>query len=155
MKLNRKDTLVSVDGGRVDFLIDGEVVGSLPIPPGKTPARDLLSLVSPGMVLSPLGDISVVGARSWDGRQPYGRGSHDSGANPDFRPTSATRMERELRGTLARVQSLEKRLSARERALAGLAKSAKPPKDHSEVIEREAPAAKPTEAPKPEGGGVE
>lgn len=155
MKLNRKDTLVSVDGGRVDFLIDGEVVGSLPILPGKTPAREVLSLVSPGMELAPDGDISVVGARSWNGRQPYGRGSHDSGANPDFRPSSASGMEKQLRGTLSRVQSIEKRLLARERALAGLAQSAKPPKDDPEVIEREAPAAKPTEAPKPEGGGVE
>ena len=65
-----------------------------------------------------MGTIAVIPPRSFHGRQRYGEGSHDTGANPDFKPSSADRMQREFRTTLARLQQATSRAEARERALA-------------------------------------
>ena len=40
-----------------------------------------------------------------------------SDANPDFRPTSATRLEREMRVEIAEMRGLRKTMEARQRAL--------------------------------------
>lgn len=143
MKLHPKATLVSLAGGSVDFVQDGEVLGSLPVQPGQTPARDILALAGPGVDIVLKGDIFVVNPRSWAGKQPYGEGSHDSGANPDYQPTSATRMEREMRLMLGRMQAATSRVEARERALAQIERipTAPAPEPELEVIEREASVA--------------
>ncbi|PKP67655.1 MAG: hypothetical protein CVT83_08045, partial [Alphaproteobacteria bacterium HGW-Alphaproteobacteria-5] len=59
----------------------------------------------------------------------------DTGANPDYRPTSASRLEREMRVTLARLAQMGNRLEARERLLAS--------------VERIPTAPAPVEAPAP------
>lgn len=151
MQLHPKAMLVAGEGASLTFIQDGEVLGCMPLRAGKTPAREVLGLVGPGVNIEPQGDVFVVNPRSWFGKQAYGQGSHDSGANPDFKVTSASRMERELRLTLMRMQAATARVEAREAALAKVERIPKAPKDDGEVIEREAATAKPVETPKADG----
>lgn len=99
-------------------LIDahGEVFGTIPLPEGVSRAGALLNLIPPGGTAelskgcSLLRQPSAVGVVSHAERQ-------ESGANPDFQPTSATRLEKEMRVTLNRVKSQSKALDARMKAL--------------------------------------
>lgn len=118
-ELDRKSILLSADGGTLEIVShDGEHLATVAVPPGRVPAARYLDLIPDGGFLRVGDGIAVTQARSRIGIQPYGAASHDSGANPDFRPTSATRMERELRLTLSRMQQATARVEARERALA-------------------------------------
>lgn len=135
-EIKRSSFLVSAQYGQIDYVSsDGELLMSVAVPPGRVSAREYLDLAPPGATLEIADGIAVVNPRGGYGVQSYGAGSHDSGANPDFAPTSASRMEREMRVTLNQMKSATKRLEAREKALA--------------KIERipTAPSAKPEPAP--------
>ena len=118
-QMQRGASLVSSGGGRIDYVTpDGEVLLSVAVPPGAATAGRFIDLCPPGAVMDVMGTIAVIPPRSFHGRQRYGKGSHDTGANPDFKPSSADRMQRELRVTLSRMQQATSRVEARERALA-------------------------------------
>jgi len=117
-EINSSSIFLSASGGVLDFVApDGELLASVAVPPGRVAARDYLELLPLGAAVEVSKGLAVVDPRSWLGVQHYGEGSHDSGANPDFRPTSASRNEREMRLTLARMQAVTARAEARERAL--------------------------------------
>lgn len=121
MMISRKAVFVSAAGGVLDVLsADGEVVASVHVPAGRVSVVDYLDLVPVGGTWHLGKGLSVLAPRSAAGIQPYGDGAFESGANPDFQPTSATRLERELRLTLSRMQAATSRVEARERALAGI-----------------------------------
>lgn len=143
MEINRKSVVFSAAGGSLDFVsADGEVLFSAPVPAGRTRAAEYLDLVPEGASIEVGPGVTVLQPRSSVGIQSYGAGSHDSGANPDFQPTSASRMEREMRLTMARMQAATARVEARERALAQVERMPKAPAEAElEVIETpEAPA---------------
>lgn len=120
-EINAKSVFLSAAGGVLDFVSqEGELLASVAVPPGRVPARDYLDLLPEGAALEVSEGLAVVQPRSGLGVQRYGDGSHHSGANPDFRPTSASRNEREMRLTLARMQSATARLEARAAALASI-----------------------------------
>ena len=121
---------VSDKGGIVDFVRDGEVLASVAVPPGRVRASEYLGLLPEGAEMQVSKGVAVVRPRHRVGIQPYGAGSHDSGANPSFKPTSASRMERELRVTLNRMKAVTSRVEARERALSSIERI-----PSSEVIE--------------------
>lgn len=138
-ELNIRSFIVSAKGGTLDYVApDGEVLFSVAVPPGRVSAREYLELVPDGCHVEVADGLAVVNPRGGYGVQPYGAGSHDSGANPDFAPTSASRMEMEMRLTLNRMKAHTERLEARERALS--------------LIERipDAPAPAPAPEPVPE-----
>lgn len=117
--MRAKDYLVSVAGGSVTWLSeDGEVLLAIPVPPGRVPARHYLGFCPDAAQIELSPGLSLVSPASISGRQNYGDARHESGANPDFRPTSSDRMQRELRLTLNRMQAATARAEARERALA-------------------------------------
>lgn len=120
-EINSASIFVSSLGGVLEFVSpDGELLASIAVPPGRVPAREYLELLPDGAALEVSEGLAVVQPRSGLGVQRYGEGSHHSGANPDFRPTSASRNEREMRLTLARMQSATARLEARAAALASI-----------------------------------
>lgn len=118
-ELNAKSVIVSAKGGTLDYVStnDGEHLFSVAVPPGKVPAREYLDLLPPGAEIQVADGLAVINPRSWYGVQAYGAGSHDTGANPDFAPTSASRMEKEMRLTLNKMQAATARIEAREKAL--------------------------------------
>ena len=120
-EITRKSFLVSVAGGSLDYIdSDGVLAFSVAVPPGRVRAAEYLDLVPDGGFVEVADGLAVVNPRSGYGVQFYGHGSHDTGANPDFAPTNASRLEREMRLTLARLQATDARLLARERALASI-----------------------------------
>lgn len=140
--IHRNSVFLSASGGQLDIVRDGEILASVAVPPGRVPAADYLDLVPEGAWLEVSDGLAVMDpprARRNVGVQPYGDLSHASGANPDYRPTSASRMELEMRLTLNKMQAATARLEARQRAL--------------ESIERVPPAPAPAPAPvaAPEG----
>lgn len=147
MEINRKSVLVSAAGGSLDFVsADGEVLFSVPVPVGRTCAAEYIDLVPEGGSIEVGAGVTVLQPRSSVGIQSYGAGSHDSGANPDFQPTSASRMEREMRLTMARMQAATARVEARERALAQVVRMPNAPAEADpEVIETPAAPAQPGE----------
>lgn len=147
MEINRKSVLLSAAGGSLDFVAgDGEVLGSVPVPAGRTCAAEYIDLVPEGASIEVGAGVTVLQPRSSVGIQSYGAGSHDSAANPDFQPTSASRMEREMRLTMARMQAATARVEARERALAQVERMSKAPAEADpEVIETPAAPAQPGE----------
>lgn len=117
-EINAKSVFLSAAGGVLDFVSqDGELLASVAVPPGRVPARDYLDLLPEGAAVEVSEGLVVLQPRSGFGVQHYGQGSHETGANPDFRPTSASRNELEMRLTLARMQAVTSRVEARERAL--------------------------------------
>lgn len=117
-EINAKSVFLSASGGVLDFVSqEGELLASVAVPPGRVSARDYLELLPEGALVEVSEGLAVLHPRSAFGVQHYGEGARDSGANPDFRPTSASRNEREMRLTLARMQSATARLEARAAAL--------------------------------------
>lgn len=120
-EINSRSFLVSAKGGTLDYVAPGgEVLFSVAVPPGRVSAREFLDLVPEGCQIEVADGLAVVNPRSGYGVQSYGPGSHDSGANPDYKPTSASRFEYEMRLTLNKIQAQSARLEARERALASI-----------------------------------
>jgi len=134
-EIRTNSVFVSAKGGVLDIIRDGEVLASVAVPAGRVPAADYLALLPQGAWLEVSEGLAVLQPREAVGIQPYGAGSHDTGANPDFQPTSASRMEMEMRLQLNKMQAATARLEARQRAL--------------EVIERVPQAPAPTPAPAP------
>jgi hypothetical protein len=110
--------LVSKGGGTVDYVTDeGEVLMSVDVPPGMVSAREYLAICPPGAQMQVRDGLVAVPPRNGYGVQSYGAGSHDSGANPDYQPTSASTMERQMRAQLMRMQAATDRLEKRANAL--------------------------------------
>lgn len=127
-EINSRSFLVSSQGGTLDYVApDGEILFSVAVPPGRVTAREYLDLVPEGCGVEVSSGLAVVNPRHGYGVQSYGPGSHDSGANPDFRPTSASRFENEMRLTLSKIQAQTARLEARERALASIERMPRAP----------------------------
>lgn len=146
--MRASDVFVSAQGGTIEWLSeDGEVLASVPVPAGFVSARDYLGFAPDADQIQLSPGLSLVSRPRFSGIQKYGVGSHYSGANPDFRPASATRLEREMRLTLSRMQQATSRVEARERQLAKVQRAVKPAEPavgDSAVIEpdvvRQAPA---------------
>lgn len=119
--INQYSVFLSRDGGLLDVLSpEGEILSSFAVPAGRVRASRYLDLVPQGCTLEVAEGLEVFqppprlgGPR---GVLAYGEGSHLTGANPDFMPTSATRLEVEMRAKLAKLDRVsstyEKRLKA-------------------------------------------
>lgn len=124
-EINRTSVLVSKDGGILDIVSgQGEVLSSIWVPPGRIRASYYLDLVPQGATLEIAEGIACFPPRSAVGIQAYGRGSHDSGANPDFRPLgNAEQLQRQMQLAVQRMNQAtgELRREARARKLAEIA----------------------------------
>jgi hypothetical protein len=130
MEIKRNSVFLSLNGGVVDIVDQSGVLAAISIPAGRVPALDYFDLIPDGAWLEVVSGLAVLEPRLGYGVQKYGDGSHDTGANPDFAPTSASRMEMQMRLTLAQMQASTARLEARERALASIERiPTAPPQD--------------------------
>lgn len=117
-EINSKTILVSAHGGSLDYINkeDGEVSFSIAVPPGKFRAGEYLDLcpdghevqIAEGLVaLQPKVMASIVPAQT----------EVESGANPDFQPTSADRLQRQMALTMRQMVADQKTLNAKLQAL--------------------------------------
>lgn len=107
--------LLSADGGSLDMIRDGELLASIAIPSGRVLIADYMGLLPDGAWYETT-TLAVVQPRSLISSQTFGEAAFASGANPDFRPTTASRFEVETRqmisGMLANQRGLEAKLRA-------------------------------------------
>lgn len=141
-EINGKTVLVSAKGGLLDYVTpDGEVLFSIDVPAGRVPASYYLDLCPEGAKVEIASGVVAIQPKSWAGIQasPW---HLDSGANPDFQPTSADRLQRQMRLTMAQMQADQRRIDARLAAL--------------QAIERipTAPPPAPAQTSETEGGEV-
>jgi hypothetical protein len=127
--LSRKAVFLSTDGGQIDFVRDGEVLASVSVPAGRVNAVDYIDLLPDGAEIEVSHGLAVMEPRSRirSGSQAYGEGAYHSGANPDFQPTSASRMENQLRLLASQMQADTRRIDARLRALQSIETMPKAP----------------------------
>lgn len=139
--INHRTKLVSKTGGILEMWMDGELMQVVDVPPGITRAAEYTKLLPEGAHLEagegvvpfqPGHRVAVI---------PYGEGATASGANPDFRPTSASRLEREMRLTMNRMKAATDRIEARERSLARIERIPRAPVET--LIEDDPPAPAP------------
>ncbi len=117
--INPKTLIVSANGGTIDYILpDGEVAFSVAVPPGKVLASEYLDLCPDGAQMVPAtSGLVLVQPKTRLSIQPHDC-CNDTGANPDYQPSSADRMQREMRLMLANMQADQRRLDARMAALA-------------------------------------
>ena len=142
MQIKANSVFVAGEGAAVEYLNEhGEVLGRCPLKPGRNPARPFLQLAPEGATLAAVGDVFVVDPRAAVWVQPVTQ-ELQSGANPDFQPSSADAQERKMRALLARLQAKENRLEARMAALESVERMPKAPvaspASEEQVIELEA-----------------
>lgn len=134
MDVTHKSSFVSAKGGTIAYVTEaGEVLMKVTVPAGIVPAGQYLDLTPEGAYMEVSEALVVVSRRGGYGAIAYGDGATDSGANPDYQPTSADRMQREMRLTLSRMQQATRRIEARAEAL--------------ELVERIPTAPEPEEIP--------
>jgi hypothetical protein len=122
VEVGRNDMFFSRDGGVIDFVSkDGEVLVSVGVPAGVQAARQYLDALPHGAHIEVVEGLAVIpkNGRAWFGsqRSPL---SHESGANPDFVPTSASSINLQMQQLMRQMQAKDKRISARLRALEGI-----------------------------------
>lgn len=116
----REGRYVSKNGGSLDFVTpDGEILLSVAVPPGIVPAADYLDLCPEGAEVQVSKGLVLVLPR---GRAAVHRceDMYESGANPDYQPTSADRLERQMRHTMLQMQAETKALNAKVAALSAI-----------------------------------
>lgn len=146
--ISREAVFVSAKGGEIDFVLDGEVLLSVAIPPGRIPAVDYLDLCPDGAVIEISAGLVVMEPR----RTPiapmgFGEQARQSGANPDFQPTSASRLEKQMRVQMAQMQADDARREARLKQALALIEMPKAPE--AAPSPAPAPGAAPSPAPAP------
>ena len=147
MDISQNASIVSAKGGAIEYVTEaGEVLLAVAVPAGVVPVRQYLDLCPDGAQVVLSDGLVVLEPRSGYGAIPYGEGAFDSGANPDYQPSDADRMQREMRLTLSRMQQATRRMEARAEAL--------------ELVERIPTAPEPEESrqgdlPPPDGAPAE
>lgn len=150
--INSKTVFFSASGGSLSVVdADGVVIATLPVSAGRVSARQYLDLIPEGATIEAGKGLHIVQPRHRIGVQPYGQGSHESGANPDFKPTSASRLEREMRVQLNRLKATNDVAERRIRQLEKIERipiAPVPPEPDIQVTE---PEPNEGEAPKSDG----
>lgn len=138
-QISAKAVVLSEKGGSLHFVRDGEVLASVAIPAGRVSLRPYAELAPEGASIALDPGLVPLQPRKRGRAQKYGKGSHESGANPDFRPTSASRLEKEMRLTMAKMQATQRSVEARLRALQKIEIMPRGPGLDQPVIEAEPP----------------
>lgn len=134
---------VSALGGTFDILSDqGEVLATLGVPAGRIGAAQYLDLIPNGGGIDCGDGLALVEPASI-GSVIFGNDYYDSGANPDFVPSSADQMQRHLRVMVAHLQQrADETIDARLRALDNIERIPKAP----ELIEKSSEPIKSSKA---------
>lgn len=119
-----KNVKISVPKNGVFSVIEtdtGEVVHAIPVDRGMHDAAPLLDLVGFGQGYALPDGASFVYPPLRSGLQEHPEATQ-SGANPDYQPTSADKFERMMRQTMRKLQAEQRVLDARLKALDGVEK---------------------------------
>lgn len=118
-KLQRNAILMTaISTGSVTLMADGgEVIAEVGIERGMTPVAPFLDMLPEDGYLLPSEGVTLYLPPHAVGIVEYGQGAFDTGANPDFQPTSATRQEKEMRLMLRRMHMATTKIEARAAAL--------------------------------------
>lgn len=145
--IHRKAVFLSTTGGQIDYVTpDGEVLASVAIPPGRIDAAPYLDLEVDGASPQIVG-VAVLNPRSAYGAVEYGKGAHETAANPEFQPTPTSALEAEMRHMMRKMQVSERRREARMAALESVEHI--PRREPDPVSEEITPAPAPSPAPAP------
>lgn len=118
--MSSKGFFCSLDGGTLSFVTaEGEQLLAVAVPSGMVPCAPYAEL-DPGDCEWVLKGLTYVPPRRIGGCRSYGDGAFDSAANPDYRPTSASRLELELREQIKQAQMLNRTVASRMAALQSL-----------------------------------
>ncbi len=140
-EIQKNTVFVSSSGGVLDFVSDeGELLASIAVPPGRVPASDYLDLVPDGASIQLSEGLAALTPRLLSGFQDFGSQAFVSGANPDWKPTSASRHEKEMRLMLNRMAALSDRVERRAAALDTIERIPTNPQKDNVLIEDEKPA---------------
>ena len=101
---------------------EGEVLLTEQLTPGRHKGKDYIKFMPSGSHLALDGDVTPLLAPSRLYPVPYGAGAFESGANPDFKVTSATRQAREMAILMDRLTAKDTVLDRKLAALNGAAK---------------------------------
>lgn len=116
-EIHSKAIIVSATGGTLDYISPyGEVLFSIHVPPGKFRAGEYLELAPEGCTVEVAEGLVVLQTKGWAFVQPVESHSQ-SGANPDYQPTSADRNARIMAQTMRNMMANQARLEARMAAL--------------------------------------
>lgn len=121
-ELDHRCKLLSKDGGVLDYVSpEGEILASVQVPAGLHRAKPYFDAAPEGVIVQVGCGLVAVPPRSAVGVVPYGDGSHDTGANPDWRPMSnADQLARQMRLAVDRMNRNSDRLERKMRAQAAL-----------------------------------
>lgn len=117
-ELNSKTVLVSAHGGILDYIDDrtGEVLFSIAVPPGKYRAGEYLDLCPDAAHVEIAEGLVALQPKNWAAIVPA-QTEVETGANPDFQPTSADRLQRQMALTMRQMLADQKTLNAKLQAL--------------------------------------
>ena len=144
-EITRESVFLSAAGGVLDLVQDGEILASVSVPAGRVSAREYFDLLPDGAEFQVSAGLAVVQPRRVGGVQSS-EGKYESGANPDFVPTSVTRFEAEMRQQMRQLQADQRRVDARAAQLEKLRESLIP--------QAPSPAPAPAPAPAPDASPV-
>lgn len=133
--INYNAFFVSADGGLVRYVSGTELLFEVRVPPGKVPVREYLDLCPPGAAIEYEDQLVLFDPPSHFGLIEY-EDAFESGANPDFRPSSARRNEIQMGLIMQRLQKvdhLEARIRSYERARPVAAPEPAPAAAHQEA----------------------
>lgn len=135
MSITSQSLLVSARGGILEYISeDGEVLFEIAVPPGKVSASEFVALCPEGARVEVGEGLAAIEPRSRLGFQAAELAT-ESGANPDFEPTSADRLQRQMRLTMAQMQADQRRIDARLAALSQIERVPMAPRNDAQVIE--------------------
>lgn len=138
-EINSRTILVSASGGLLDVVSpDGEILYQIAVPKGRVRASQYLELLQPGERVEIADGLVAFRPKSGVGVIVHPE-QMDSGANPDFQPTSASWQQRKMELTVAKLAASQKVLDAKLLALGSIeripqapAAEAKPQADEAE-----------------------
>ena len=154
----RRNCVIVADtaqGGTLDMVSpEGEIIHFFHVPPGRHRASQWLDLLDPGYTLQIGEGLFCFQPRMGVSHTRHPDALH-SDANPSFIPTSATRLEREMRIELNEMRSarLSLQKEARQRALDSVQVAESIPKNPAPEP-KPAPAPEPKPAPAPDPNPV-
>lgn len=155
MRFSRLARFASASGGTLSAITpEGELLLDVAVPPGIVHASPFIDLLPDGSEWALSDGLSVVEPRSGYAVQEA-PGMFNSAANPDFAPSSADSLQREMLVQLNRMKAATRTAERYSAAAAQLERIPQGPgnaaqdADDGEVVEAPAPAPAPEPAPAP------
>lgn len=143
-EMQRNWLFVSAKGGQIDFVSvmddnEGEVMASVAVPAGRVPVNEYFDLCPDGCVMQLSKGLAALPPKGGVAIHPHPE-MYQSGANPDFQPSSADAMQRQLRAAMFSIAQANKRVDAKIAKLMEIeripnAPSEKPADEGGEVVE--------------------